>query len=76
MCEVKSILTGLNVLREYGADTIVAVGGGSPVDAAKAVIYFLQKETGGAFVRLIAIPTTLTAAGASDIPASETAWTG
>ncbi|KAH7902932.1 hypothetical protein BJ138DRAFT_1168721, partial [Hygrophoropsis aurantiaca] len=45
-----------------GADIIVAVGGGSPVDAVKAIIYYIQQETGGAFVKQIAIPTTLSAA--------------
>lgn len=41
---------------------IVSVGGGSPVDASKAILYFHQQETGGPTLRQIAIPTTLSAA--------------
>ena len=33
-----------------------------PVDASKAILYFHQQETGGAFLSQIAIPTTLSAA--------------
>jgi alcohol dehydrogenase class IV len=38
------------------------VGGGSPIDASKAMIYQMQQENGGEFIRQIAIPTTLSAA--------------
>lgn len=41
---------------------IVSVGGGSLIDAAKIMISLLQQETGGDFVKQIAIPTTLSAA--------------
>lgn len=59
---VAGIHNGLRVFKESGADVIVSVGGGSPVDASKAILYFHQKETGGAFLSQIAIPTTLSAA--------------
>lgn len=56
-------------LERVGADVIVTVGGGSPVDAAKAVAYFVheQGEQKGndhpdSFVPQIAIPTTLSVA--------------
>lgn len=49
-------------MKDVGADIIVTVGGGSPVDGAKAILYNLQKETGGPTLRQIAIPTTLSAA--------------
>jgi alcohol dehydrogenase class IV len=49
-------------MKKSGSNLIVSVGGGSPIDAAKAIIYFLQKEQGGEFIRQIAIPTTLSAA--------------
>ncbi|KAK3368608.1 putative Maleylacetate reductase [Podospora didyma] len=42
-------------------DTIVSVGGGSPIDAAK-VISFRTNEQRGRFLTHIAIPTTLSAA--------------
>ncbi|KAH9830707.1 uncharacterized protein C8Q71DRAFT_816984, partial [Rhodofomes roseus] len=59
---VAGIHNGLKVFKESGADVIVSVGGGSPIDASKAILYFLQKETGGEYLRQIAIPTTLSAA--------------
>jgi alcohol dehydrogenase class IV len=63
------IENGISKLREVDADIIVSVGGGSPIDAAKAIIFRLQEqkaqETPGKepeFLRQIAIPTTLSAA--------------
>ena len=59
---VAGIKAGLNLLKESGSDVIVSVGGGSPIDASKAILYFHQQETGGDTLRQIAIPTTLSAA--------------
>ena len=59
---VAGIHNGLRVFKESGADVIVSVGGGSPVDASKAILYFHQQETGDAYLSQIAIPTTLSAA--------------
>ncbi|KII92110.1 hypothetical protein PLICRDRAFT_36898 [Plicaturopsis crispa FD-325 SS-3] len=59
---VAGIRNGIQHFKDAGADVIVAVGGGSPIDASKAIIYNLQQETGGDFVKQIAIPTTLSAA--------------
>ncbi|PCH43472.1 alcohol dehydrogenase IV [Wolfiporia cocos MD-104 SS10] len=59
---VAGIHRGLQVFKDAGADVIVSVGGGSPIDAAKAILYFYQQETGGAFLSQIAVPTTLSAA--------------
>lgn len=63
------IENGTSKLREVEADIVVSVGGGSPIDASKAIIFRLQeqklKETSGKeleFLRHIAIPTTLSAA--------------
>ena len=42
-------------------DTIISVGGGSPIDSAKAISYRLH-EKGGNFLTHITIPTTLSAA--------------
>jgi alcohol dehydrogenase class IV len=59
---ISGIRAGINAFKLSGADIIVSVGGGSPIDASKAIIYFLHEEFGGDFVRQIAIPTTLSAA--------------
>ncbi|KAH9858563.1 alcohol dehydrogenase IV [Lenzites betulinus] len=59
---IAGIKSGLKAFKDVGADIIVSVGGGSPVDASKAILYFQQQETGGPYLRQIAIPTTLSAA--------------
>lgn len=42
-------------------DTIISVGGGSPIDSAKTLSYWTQQASGN-FLTHIAIPTTLSAA--------------
>ena len=42
-------------------DTVISIGGGSPIDSAKAISY-RQNEKSGSFLTHIAIPTTLSAA--------------
>jgi len=59
---IAGIRNGMQAFKDAKADVIVSVGGGSPIDASKAIIYNLQKETGGPFLPQIAIPTTLSAA--------------
>ncbi|KAF8558050.1 Dehydroquinate synthase-like protein [Imleria badia] len=59
---VQGIIRGIEAFRAAGADIIVSIGGGSPIDAAKAIIYRLQQQCGGNFLNHIAIPTTLSAA--------------
>ena len=59
---ISGIRAGVDVFKQSGADIIVSVGGGSPIDASKAIIYFLHEQLGGDFLRQIAIPTTLSAA--------------
>ena len=59
---VAGIRNGLKLFKDAGCNGIVAVGGGSPVDGSKAMLYYLQQETGGPTLKQIAIPTTLSAA--------------
>ena len=44
---------GTAMLRAFAPDTVVALGGGSTIDCAKAMVYFAETP-----VRFIAIPTT------------------
>ena len=59
---VQGIIRGIEAFKTAGADIIVSIGGGSPTDASKAIIYRLQQQSGGKFLNHIAIPTTLSAA--------------
>ncbi|KAJ3920425.1 alcohol dehydrogenase IV [Lentinula edodes] len=59
---IAGIREASKVFTDAGCDVIVSVGGGSPVDAAKAILYYLQQERGGETMPQIAIPTTLSAA--------------
>ena len=49
------------VAKDSSIDTIVSIGGGSPIDSAKAISY-RQHERNGKYLFHIAIPTTLSAA--------------
>ncbi|KIY73131.1 Dehydroquinate synthase-like protein [Cylindrobasidium torrendii FP15055 ss-10] len=59
---VNGIHRGMELFKQQKCDIIVAVGGGSPIDAAKTILYNLREDTGGPMLRQIAIPTTLSAA--------------
>ena len=49
------------VLKDDSIDTIISIGGGSPIDSAKAISY-RSHEKAGKYLHHIAIPTTLSAA--------------
>jgi len=49
------------VLKDDKIDTIISVGGGSPIDSAKAISYRLH-EKNGRWLHHISIPTTLSVA--------------
>jgi len=48
----------LDICMRAGADSIIALGGGSVIDAAKAVSYLHHQET-GRYLAIAAFPTTL-----------------
>jgi alcohol dehydrogenase class IV len=52
------------VKNDPSIDTIISIGGGSPIDSAKAISYRVH-ETSDKFLHHIAIPTTLSAAECS-----------
>ncbi|KAI0790831.1 alcohol dehydrogenase IV [Abortiporus biennis] len=59
---IGDIRKAMKILEQVEADVIVAVGGGSPIDASKVIRYHLQQDSGGKTIPQIAIPTTLSAA--------------
>lgn len=61
--DVKLIADGMKLFIESGADVLIAIGGGSAIDAAKGMLYFASKMDqpgGGEFKKplFIAIPST------------------
>ncbi len=54
---VEVIASGLKFLMDADADVVIAVGGGSAIDAAKSTVY-VARTSMKKHIRLIAIPTT------------------
>jgi 3-oxoacid CoA-transferase len=48
-------------MAKSGCDVLIAIGGGSPIDSAKAIAYNIHEET-GKWIPTIAVPTTLSVA--------------
>ena len=48
-------------MAKSGCDVLISVGGGSPIDSAKAIAYNIHEET-GKWIPSIAVPTTLSVA--------------
>lgn len=51
--EVSSVHNGVEVFKENHCDFMIAVGGGSAIDVAKAIKFFAESD-----VRILAVPTT------------------
>lgn len=49
------------LMAKSGCDILISVGGGSPIDSAKAIAYNIHQET-GKWIPSIAVPTTLSVA--------------
>ena len=52
------VVEGIKAVEEYAPDHIIAVGGGSAIDEAKAIMHFSQKMGKGKRMTFVAIPTT------------------
>ena len=58
---IADIEEAVSLVRKSEADVLLSVGGGSPIDAAKAIAYQIHKQT-GKWLPSIAVPTTLSVA--------------
>ena len=48
----------MEAIQEFGPDAVIAFGGGSPIDAAKAIVFFAGKTRDMRDCQFIAVPTT------------------
>ena len=55
---IEKITKGVEKVSQYNPDCIIAIGGGSALDEAKAIREFATKIVPGKEIALIAIPTT------------------
>lgn len=58
---IQLIRDATTMMSKSGCDILVSVGGGSPIDSAKAIAHNIYKETGN-WIPSIAVPTTLSCA--------------
>lgn len=56
--DVNMVTAGVSVILDFQPDAVIAFGGGSPIDAAKAIMYFAHNQAGLKDCPFIAIPTT------------------
>ena len=85
---VENVLAGVSALKESKADVIVAVGGGSSIDTAKAIAVVINNPENQDVVSLegvdknenpplpvIALPTTAGTGSAAEVAAMPLKWT-
>lgn len=56
--DIDMVTAGAEALMKFEPDTVICLGGGAAIDAAKAIVYFARKVRGTAKAKFIAIPTT------------------
>ncbi|EAT87912.2 hypothetical protein SNOG_04152 [Parastagonospora nodorum SN15] len=58
---IQDIREATALMSKSACDVLIAIGGGSPIDSAKAIAYNIHQET-GKWIPSIAVPTTLSVA--------------
>ncbi|BFZ63914.1 hypothetical protein YB2330_005051 [Saitoella coloradoensis] len=58
---IKQIKELVEQIEDLGLDSIIAIGGGSPIDGTKFVNHLYHEKT-GKYLKYVAVPTTLSAA--------------
>ena len=56
--DVGTVTKGVDTILEFKPDAVIAFGGGSPIDAAKAIVFFAAKACDMRDCMFIAVPTT------------------
>ncbi|NLV85946.1 MAG: iron-containing alcohol dehydrogenase [Clostridiales bacterium] len=56
--DITQISKGVEKMLAFEPDLLVALGGGSPIDAAKAIMYFAAREKDFSALSFVVIPTT------------------
>ena len=56
--DIATVTRGVEQILEFQPDAVVAFGGGSSIDAAKAIVFFAARERDMRDCKFIAIPTT------------------
>ncbi|PBP15575.1 alcohol dehydrogenase IV [Diplocarpon rosae] len=58
---ITAIREATELVKRSGADVLISIGGGSPIDSAKAIAFQIHRDT-GIWIPSIAVPTTLSVA--------------
>lgn len=56
--DIETVTAGVAKILDFQPDTVIALGGGSPIDAAKAIVYFAAKQIDLRDCPFVAVPTT------------------
>ena len=56
--DIMTVSKGVAMILEFQPQAVVALGGGSSINAAKAIVYFAAKESNAPRCKFVAIPTT------------------
>lgn len=55
---IATVTKGAGIFAEFRPDVVIALGGGSPIDAAKAIVAVVRSTDASRTIRFVAIPTT------------------